>query len=53
MVCWNCLDLNHYLFQAPAAEHQAVADAIAASSPIVWQQLNLQGEFNFSDDVFL
>ena len=33
IVCWNCLYLNQYLFQAPTAERQAVADAIAASSP--------------------
>ena len=28
----------------------AVADAIAASSPVSWQHLNLHGEFDFSDD---
>ena len=51
IVCWNCLYLNQYLFQAPAAERQSVADAIAASSPVSWQHINLHGEFNFSDDV--
>ena len=50
IVCWNCLYLNQYLFQAPAAERQAVADAIAASSPVSWQHINLHGEFDFSDD---
>jgi len=33
IVCWNCLDLNQYLLHAPAAERQAVADAIAAIHP--------------------
>lgn len=47
---WNCLYLNEYLFQAPAAERQAVADAIAASSPVSWQHINLHGEFDFSDE---
>ena len=27
-MCWNCLYLNQYLFQAPAAERQAVANAM-------------------------
>ena len=50
IVCWNCLYLNQYLFQATAAERQAVADAIAASSPVSWQHINLHGEFDFSDE---
>jgi TnpA family transposase len=50
IVCWNCLYLNQYLFQAPAAGRQAVADAIAASSPVSWQHINLHGEFDFSED---
>ena len=50
-VCWNCLYLNQYLFQAPGAERQQVADAIAASSPVSWQHINLPGKFGFSDDV--
>ena len=27
-----------------------MADAIAASSPVSWQHINLHGEFDFSDD---
>ena len=50
IVYWNCLYLNQYLFQALAAERQAVANTIAASSPVSWQHLNLHGEFDFSDD---
>ena len=50
IVCWNCLYLNQYLLQAPTAERQQVADAIAASSPVSWQHINLHGEFNFSDE---
>lgn len=50
IVCWNCLCLNQYLFQAPATERQAVADAIAASSPVSWLHINLHGEFDFSDE---
>jgi len=50
IVCWNCFYLNQYLFQAPAAERQQLAAAIAASSPVSWQHINLHGEFDFSDD---
>lgn len=50
IVCWNCLYLNQYLFHAPAGERQQVAAAIAAGSPVSWQHINLQGEFDFSDD---
>ena len=27
-----------------------MADAIAASSPVSWQHINLHGEFDFSDE---
>lgn len=27
-----------------------MADAVAASSPVSWQHINLHGEFDFSDD---
>lgn len=50
IVCWNCLFLNQQLFQAPATERQALADAIARMSPVSWQHINLQGEFDFSDE---
>ena len=46
IVYWN----YQYVFQAPAAERQQVANAIAGSSPVSWQHLNLQGKFDFSDD---
>ena len=29
---------------------QSVTDAIAASSPVSWQHINLHGAFDFSDD---
>jgi TnpA family transposase len=51
VVCWNCLYLNQQLSQAPPAERQALTDAIARMSPVSWQHLNLQGEFDFSDEV--
>ncbi|GAA3977044.1 Tn3 family transposase [Hymenobacter antarcticus] len=50
IVCWNCLYLNQQLFQAPPVERQALADAIARMSPVSWQHINLQGEFDFSDE---
>ncbi|SHM24284.1 Tn3 family transposase [Hymenobacter psychrotolerans] len=50
IVCWNCLYLNQQLFQAPPAERQALANAIACRSPVSWQHVNLQGEFDFSEE---
>lgn len=50
IVCWNCLYLNQQLFQAPPGERQALADAIARRSPVSWQHINLQGEFDFSEE---
>ena len=50
IVCWYCLYLNQQLFQAPPNERQALVDAIARMSPVSWQHINLQGEFNFSDE---
>jgi len=50
IVCWNCLYLHQQLFQAPAGERQWLADAIARRSPVSWQHINLQGEFDFSDE---
>ena len=50
IVCWNCLYLNQQLFQVPSTERQALADAIARISPVSWQHINLQGEFDFSDE---
>ena len=38
------------MFQALPAERQALADAIAHMSPVSWQHINLQGEFDFSDE---
>ena len=50
IVCWNCLYLNQQQVQAPPNERQALADAIARMSPVRWQHINLQGEFDFSDE---
>ena len=50
IVCWNCLYLNQQLFQVPSTERQALADVIARMSPVSWQHINLQGEFDFSDE---
>lgn len=49
IVYWNCFYLNQQLFQTPSTGRQALADAIARMSPVSWQHINLQGEFDFSD----
>lgn len=50
IVCRNYLYLNQQLFQAPLAERQALADAIARIPPVNWQHINLQGKFDLSDE---
>jgi TnpA family transposase len=50
IICWNCLYLNQQLFYRPTAERQALADLIGRSLPASWQHINLQGEFDFSDE---
>ena len=50
IVCWNCSYLNQQLFQTTPTERQVLANAIARMSPVSWQHINLQGEFNFSDE---
>jgi hypothetical protein len=53
IVCCNYLYLNQQLFQAPPAERQALADAITRLSPVSWQHINLQGEFDFPDEALI
>lgn len=38
------------MFQAPPTERQELADASARMSPVSWQRINLQGEFDFFDE---
>jgi hypothetical protein len=38
------------IFKAPAKERPLLIQAIAQSSPVSWQHINLQGEFDFSEE---
>ena len=50
LVGGNCCCLTQQLFQAPANERPALADAIARMPPLSWPHLNLHGGFDFSDE---
>jgi len=41
------------LFQTSLTECQTLADAIARMSPVSWQPIYLQGEFDFSDEALI
>jgi TnpA family transposase len=50
IICWNYLYLTQLIFKAPAKERPLLIQAIAQSSPVSWQHINLQGEFDFSEE---
>ncbi len=50
IICWNYLYLTQRLLNTPPAERRALTELIARSSPVSWQHINMQGEFDFSDE---
>jgi hypothetical protein len=51
IVCWNYLLLEHRLSQAPSDEAKAEIRAAGANHSIIsWAQINLLGEYDFSDE---
>ncbi|MCB2410671.1 transposase [Hymenobacter lucidus] len=47
IVCWNCYYLNQQLCKLHLPSGW-LADAIARMSPVSWQHIDLQGEFDIS-----
>lgn len=51
IICWNYLYLSQKILdQRNKDERQKVVDAVRNGSVVSWQHLNLQGEYDFSDD---
>jgi hypothetical protein len=44
------LYLTQRLLDTPPAERRALTEVIARSSPVSWQHINMQGEFDFSEE---
>jgi TnpA family transposase len=53
IVCWNYLYLSDLIDQTRQEDRVLLMEAIAASSPVSWGHVNMQGEFNFSEELFL
>ena len=49
IICWNDLYLTKLVVQTPAKDRPLLLQAIGQSSPVSWQHINLQGEFDFSE----
>lgn len=53
IICWNYLYLSQQILEAKNEDHrQNLIRTIKNSSVITWQHINLQGEFDFSEESF-
>lgn len=52
IVCWNYLYLSQLIYNAEIeAEKQNLIQTIRNGSVVTWQHINLQGEYDFSEEV--
>ena len=52
IICWNYMYLSQKIYDAGSdKERKNLIRAIKNGSMIAWQHINLQGEFDFSDEV--
>ena len=52
VICWNYLYLSKLIYNAQSEEEkQELIDTIKNGSVVVWQHINLQGEYDFSDEM--
>jgi hypothetical protein len=51
IICWNYLYLSKLLYKAGSDhERRNLIDTIKNGSVVVWQHINLQGEYDFSEE---
>src|SRR5690242_8741320 len=50
VICWNYLYLTRLLIKATPAEKKIIMAMLPHTSPVSWQHMNFQGEFNFEED---
>ena len=50
IICWNYLYLTKQVIATPEPSRNLLVDIIGRSSPVSWQHVNLQGEFDFSEE---
>ncbi len=52
IICWNYLYLSQELFNAETEEQkQNLTQTIKNGSVVAWQHINLQGEYDFSEEI--
>jgi TnpA family transposase len=51
IICWNYLHLTRLLVKATPAERKVILDTLPHISTVAWQHFNLQGIFDFADDL--
>ncbi len=52
IICWNYLYLSDLIHRTESlTERERIINIIKNGSIVVWQHINLSGEYNFSDDV--
>ena len=52
IICWNYLYLSDLILKTKDLdERQRIIKIIKSGSVVVWQHVNLQGEYDFSDEV--
>ena len=52
IICWNYLYLSDLIYRTESlTERERIINIIKNGSIVVWQHINLSGEYNFSDDV--
>ena len=52
IICWNYLYLSDLIYRTESlAEKERIINIIKKGSIVVWQHINLQGQYDFSDDV--
>lgn len=51
IICWNYLYLSQLIFDAESdGDRDHIIGTIRNGSVVTWQHVNMQGEYNFSDD---
>ena len=52
IICWNYLYLSQKVYNTNSdTERKNLIHTIKSSSVIAWQHINLQGEYDFSEEV--
>ena len=52
IICWNYLYLSQLIIESKTErEKQNLVEVIRSGSVVAWQHINLQGEYDFSEEI--